>query len=125
MPGSPPTRTIDPGTIPPPRTKSNSLIPVFRRRPCELLTSRSRTVGATLPPSAMDFWPEIRRPEAEVDARVAISSTREFHSPQASQRAAHLGWSAPQLVQRHTVFAVGLTAPLGGARDPRRACRSC
>ena len=31
---------------------------------------------------------------------VAISSTSEFQSPQMSQRPAHFGWSAPQLVQR-------------------------
>src|SRR5512132_1783248 len=101
MPGSPPTSTIDPGTMPPPRTKSNSLIPVLRRRPCELFTSRSRGVGATLPPSDIDFWPATRRPDAVAEDReVAISSTSEFHSLHTSQRPAHFGWSAPQLVQR-------------------------
>ena len=28
MPGSPPSKTTDPGTIPPPRTRSNSLKPL-------------------------------------------------------------------------------------------------
>jgi len=28
IPGSPPSKTIDPGTIPPPRTRSNSLKPL-------------------------------------------------------------------------------------------------
>src|SRR5712671_1149905 len=126
MPGSPPTRTIDPGTIPPPSTKSNSLIPVLRRRPAELLMSRSRGVGATLPPSPMDFWPPARRLDAvAAEVFVAISSTSEFHSPQMSQRPAHLGWSAPQFVQRYTVFAFGLTAGSGGATDSRSGYRSC
>src|SRR5436190_762423 len=31
MPGSPPMRTSDPGTTPPPRTRSNSPIPVVSR----------------------------------------------------------------------------------------------
>src|SRR5204863_9851953 len=111
---------------PPPRTKSNSLIPVFSRRPTELWTSRRRGVGATLPPSAIDCCPRTRRPEADdVAARAAISSTSEFHSPQISHRPAHLGWSAPQLVQRYTVFAFGLTAWRGGATDSRSGCRSC
>src|SRR4051812_10724978 len=105
---------MEPGTIPPPSTKSNSLIPVRRRRPAELCTSRNRGVGATLPPAAIDLWPDARRPDAVVEeARAAISSTREFHSPHTSQRPAHFGWSAPQLVQRYTVFAFGLTSVSG------------
>jgi hypothetical protein len=49
----------------------------------------------------MDCWPRTRRLDAVVaEARVAISSTSEFHSPHASQRPAHFGWSAPQFVQR-------------------------
>src|SRR2546422_2289894 len=32
MPGSPPTNTTDPGTMPPPKTKSNSRRPVCHRR---------------------------------------------------------------------------------------------
>src|SRR5437899_2375756 len=39
MPGSPPTRTTDPGTIPPPRTKSNSARPVCQRATASLFRS--------------------------------------------------------------------------------------
>ena len=48
IPGSPPMRIIDPGTIPPPRTKSNSASPVRQRCASEPETSRRRGVGATL-----------------------------------------------------------------------------
>src|SRR5688500_16336565 len=111
MPGSPPTRIIDPGTIPPPSTKSNSLIPVFSRRPADVRMSRNRGVGTMLPPFAIDLWPCIRRDVADAaDREAAISSTSEFHSPHTSQRPAHWGCSAPQLVQRYTVLALGLTS---------------
>jgi hypothetical protein len=40
----------------------------------------------------MDFWPPARRLDAvAAEVFVAISSTSEFHSPQMSQRPAHLG----------------------------------
>src|SRR5439155_22118236 len=109
MPGSPPMRIIEPGTIPPPRTKSNSSIPVFHRRASLPLTSRSLGVTATLPPSASVRVPPARRLAPLVGAlRAATSSTSEFHAPQTSHRPAHLGCSAPHSVQRYTVLALGL-----------------
>jgi hypothetical protein len=102
IPGSPPMRIIDPGTIPPPRTKSNSSIPVFQRLASDPWTSRSRGVGATLPPSASDRAPAIRRddPPLTVTFGAMISSTSVFHSPHVSQRPCHRGYSAPHSVQR-------------------------
>src|SRR5437667_48257 len=47
MPGSPPIRIIDPGTSPPPRTKSNSGSPVRQRSSGWVATSRRRAGGAT------------------------------------------------------------------------------
>ena len=38
MPGSPPMRTIDPGTMPPPSTRSNSSIPELIRSASEAST---------------------------------------------------------------------------------------
>ena len=104
IPGSPPMSTIEPGTMPPPSTKSNSSIPVFHRSASEPSTVRSFGVSAMVPPSPKEVWPPIRRaapmPFAVVALGVAISSVSVLHSPQASQRPAHFGYSAPQLVQR-------------------------
>ncbi len=100
MPGSPPTSTMLPGTIPPPRTKSNSLIPVVQRRDSEPCTAPTRWVFATDPPSPRLAGPARRRAAPLETGAVIISSTSVFHSPHASQRPAHFGCSAPHSVQR-------------------------
>ena len=104
MPGSPPMSTMEPGTMPPPSTKSNSSIPLRQRRSSEPDTSRSRGVTATVPPSPIATLPPSRRsapaPFAAAALGAAISSTRVFHSPQLSHRPCHLGYSAPQSEQR-------------------------
>ena len=87
--------------MPPPSTKSNSLMPVFHRRDSEPPTSRIRGVSATLPPSANVRAPPARRLAPPVGTALdAISSTSEFHAPHTSQRPAHFGWSAPHSAQR-------------------------
>src|SRR6266550_8578690 len=106
MPGSPPTNTTDPGTMPPPKTKSNSRRPVCHRRtPAPSPRADRRTGG---------------RADGELAGRCARpavrptgSSTSVFHAPHASQRPPHLGWSAPQSVQRNTEPPLG-TGGLGG-----------
>src|SRR6266576_5577289 len=97
MPGSPPTSTTDPGTMPPPNTKSNSLRPVGQRALTPVPTADRRTGGRA---DAADDLPA--RPPARPDA----SSTRVFHVPHASQRPAHFGCSAPHSVQRNTEWAL-------------------
>src|SRR5881296_3170352 len=94
MPGSPPTSTTDPGTIPPPSTKSNSGRPVRQRCNAPPPTSDSRTGG--LSDETVCFLSD--RPTA----RPRGSSTSVFHAPHASQRPPHFGCSAPQSVQRNT-----------------------
>ena len=49
IPGSPPTSTIEPGTMPPPKTKSNSSSPVRQRAESTPLTAPRRCVSTTLP----------------------------------------------------------------------------
>src|SRR2546425_12318622 len=105
IPGSPPTSTTDPGTIPPPNTKSNSGRPVLHRSTLLLSTSESRT-GGTLEGSA---FPRSTFPTF----RPTTSSTSVFHAPHASQRPPHFGCSAPQSVQRNTECALP-TAGLDG-----------
>ena len=89
--------------MPPPTTKSNSSSPVFQRLASEPLTSRSRGVVATLPPSPNVRVPPIRRADPPTDGTTfgaTISSTSVFHSPHVSQRPCHFEYSAPHSVQR-------------------------
>src|SRR5258708_6882628 len=112
MPGSPPSRIMDPGTTPPPRTKSNSARSVVHRAASDPLTERSRGVATTLPPSPSVRAPPARRLDPVAGAvRATVSSTSEFHAPHVSQRPAHLGWSAPHSVHRYPVFPFALIRP--------------
>src|SRR5438132_9773527 len=115
MPGSPPTRTTDPGTMPPPRTKSNSASPV-RQRTTPIPSTADRRMGGWADRLSIrrSAEPPIRRV-----VRPTASSTSVFHSPHASQRPAHFGCSAPHSVQRNTERALA-TAGLG-RRIPRGA----
>src|ERR1700760_158284 len=89
MPGSPPTSVAEPGTRPPPSTRSNSPICDKRR-------------GTSRPPSLFNGTNSIR-----LDLRLtsfsplggpfcAASSTRQFQPPQPSHFPAHLGNDEPQ-----------------------------
>src|SRR5438045_3990325 len=99
IPGSPPTRTTDPGTMPPPRTKSNSARPVFQRSRADGFRSVRRIGG----------WPVETPLTAEPPDRPTASSTSAFHAPQASHLPPHLGWSAPHSVQRNTEWLLDTT----------------
>src|SRR5438105_8631963 len=99
IPGSPPTRTTEPGTIPPPRTKSNSARPVFQRATASLFRSVRRIGGLA-----------VGKPlTAEPLNRPTASSTSAFHAPQASHLPPHFGWSAPHSVQRNTEWFLDTT----------------
>src|SRR5881409_2962154 len=105
MPGSPPTNTTDPGTMPPPRTKSNSRRPVCQRSTPGPAPRADRRTG--LPDGVAPVL------SARPPVRPTASSTRVFHAPHASQRPPHLGCSAPQSVQRNTEPPLA-TGGLGG-----------
>src|SRR5437867_12480925 len=95
MPGSPPTSTTDPGTMPPPKTKSNSRRPVCHRRtPAPSPRADRRTGGRA--------DGELAGRCARPPVRPTGSSASVFHAPHASQRPPHFGCSAPQSVQRNT-----------------------
>src|SRR5258708_4701055 len=107
IPGSPPTSVTEPGTMPPPSTKSNSASPVRQRSAPPALTSARRTGGGPAGRPARER--RCARPGAW---RPSGSSARVFHAPHASQRPAHFGCSAPQSVQRNTEWALA-TSRLG------------
>src|SRR5690348_3628152 len=105
IPGSPPTNTTDPGTIPPPSTKSNSRRPVCQR--CTAVVDKlERRTGRT------SSGPRCH-PRSPAAVRPRTSSTSEFHAPQASQRPPHFGCSAPHSLQRNTELPLA-TGRLGG-----------
>src|SRR5882762_9871630 len=93
IPGSPPTSVTEPGTMPPPKTKSNSSRPVFHRSKLSDGTLDSWTGLGPGDPFRRSIFPTFR----PID-----SSTSVFRAPQASHRPAHFGCSAPQSVHRKT-----------------------
>ncbi len=109
MPGSPPTRIAEAGTMPPPRTRSSSPMP-----------ESARGSGGSSVASAPRA---IRLPRAAPSERPAgpsarpASSTMEFQAPQASQRPAHFEWVAPQALQTNVAFRLAIGAK--GARFAR------
>src|SRR5262249_2403548 len=95
MPGSPPIRTAEPGTSPPPTTRANSAMPVARRAgpagfPLGAASSMIRPLPAFSPLGG---------------ASVAASSTIAFQAPQASQRPDHFGATAPHSWQTYRAAA--------------------
>src|SRR5947207_7312100 len=102
MPGSPPTSTTDPGTMPPPSTKSNSRRPVCHRSTPGPPPRADRRTGGRADASSDRLT---ARPPDRHSVPTA-SSTRVFHAPHASHRPAHFGCSAPQSVQRNTECAL-------------------
>src|SRR5512144_2160524 len=95
MPGSPPTRTAEPGTRPPPSTRSSSVMPVGRRGASRVASDRV-SKEASLPwlrplPPLM----AIRAGEPEG----AASSMIEFHSPQEAHLPDQRAVTAPQAWQ--------------------------
>src|SRR5690349_12421228 len=102
MPGSPPINTIEPGTTPPPSTKSNSSRPVFHRLALEPWISRSRGVAAMLPPAASERVPPNHPtpPPPPPTPPPTPPSTRLLHSPHKPHPPPHPHHSAPHSVQR-------------------------
>ncbi len=96
MPGSPPISTTDPGTRPPPSTRSSSPMPVATRRP---------TCGSISP---MRVGADDAGPITATSAGTATSSTSVFHCPHDEHCPAHFGCDAPQLLQTCSIFALAM-----------------
>ena len=115
MPGSPPSRITEPGTSPPPVTRSSSAIPTAVR-------------GGSWPVAAR-LWKAICRPLGAglraVPAPMpvaACSSTMEFQAPQASHLPCQRLLVAPQFWQTKAFRDLLMRAPRPGGRIPSR-CR--
>lgn len=106
IPGSPPTRTRDPGTRPPPRTRSSSPIPVLTRGS---LASGTSVMGRG---TAEEADPE-RTLLARGDSKT--SSTNVFHSPQDGHFPIHLGELCPQFWQTYWTLALTRLSSLANA----------
>ena len=101
MPGSPPTRTRDPGTIPPPSTRSSSRIPVLHLASSSADTSVSGTTFASLTDSLTERDPAV---VPFVIPLSSFSSTNVFHSPHAGHCPSHFASSCPQFWQKNMLF---------------------
>src|SRR3981081_3699081 len=92
MPGSPPTKSTEPLTKPPPVTRSSSAIPEGRRGASWLLPVKVS--------SANKRPLRLERIETGIDvAPVVSSSTSVFHSPQDSHLPCQRLYAAPQFWQ--------------------------
>src|SRR5262245_53065052 len=100
MPGSPPSSTSEPGTTPPPSTRSNSSMPVDRRTPVAVSTSAYSFAAPVLENCAYRLFPF----GAAATDSVARSSTSEFQAPHSAQRPSHFGDCAPHSWQTNTTF---------------------
>src|ERR671917_380014 len=100
-PGSPPTSTIEPGTIPPPSTRSSSptLVPI--RPPSTAVSTWS---SLNVRPAAPAFFLVARSAKPTTFFSARASSTNVLHSPQSGQRPSHFGAWCPQFEQTYNVF---------------------
>src|SRR6185503_8775791 len=92
MPGSPPTRSTEPRTKPPPVTRSSSAMPEARRGASWLLPERLSSAKVR----------PLRRERTETGIAVApvvSSSASVFHSPQDSHLPCQRLYAAPQFWQ--------------------------
>src|SRR5690606_16218960 len=109
MPGSPPINTKEPSTTPPPRTRSNSAMPVETRCSSRTGTSLSAitapcegpdAAGAGFPPQCpgrlLDPSP---REASAASAGASLNSIRLSQVPQDGQRPAHLEKVSPHSLQ--------------------------
>src|SRR5687768_8545853 len=101
MPGSPPMRMSEPGTMPPPSTKSNSSRSVAQRASDVLVIS----------PSGCDFVGVLPCAEGALFSFLLLvlsSSTSVFHALHAGHCPCQRGLSLPQSVQKKAVLVLAI-----------------
>ena len=105
IPGSPPIRVIEPGTMPPPSTRLSSLSAV-RMRGSSLASTCDRAIGWGLLRSIpVRAWRARRSVlmALGLSGRITISFMV-FHAPHEGHLPTHLGESMPHSEQTYTVF---------------------
>src|SRR5687767_10117030 len=114
MPGSPPTRTADPGTTPPPRMRSNSPMPEGMRGESAWSIASSGSGSAPCARSAVAVSaPAViaaagARDAARGSGVGSLYSCSASHVPQSGHLPIHLGWTEPQELQRKCVFVLAM-----------------
>ena len=104
-PGSPPTRTMEPGTIPPPSTRLSSPTPASILPPP---STTGTSLKASVFPAALAFCLVARSAKPTTFFASRTSSTKVLHSPQSGQRPSHFGAWCPQFEQTYKVFVATL-----------------
>src|ERR1051325_9291129 len=96
IPGSPPNKTMEPGTNPPPSTRFNSRSGIFIR--CSFVSEISLTNCGLAARCVLCEIPDT------FSSLLITSSTYVFHSPHEAHLPTHFGDCAPQFWQKKLVF---------------------
>ena len=115
MPGSPPNSTIEPGTRPPPSTRSTSPIPLTIRSASALDSSEMGEMAPTANAAVVRS-----RARAAATGRLMTVSTSVFHASHDGHCPAQRGVSAPHCWQTCTVRTAGMGEPCCHAAEYRR-----
>src|SRR5687768_10457382 len=109
MPGSPPTSTSDPGTSPPPSTRSNSGISVESRRPGSSGTSASLSVRPGTTAAVLEDLAGPGRCDSEYCSSV-------FHAWHSEQRPTYAAVVQPHSLHRYPRAARAMAGSLHAGR---------
>ena len=123
IPGEPPSSTSEPGTSPPPSTRSSSPMPVDRRRTGAAPTSRSGTAqpGALGRPRQPPARPRRGRPRPRAPRGAGMrSSTSVFQAPHGPGTGRATGPTASRTPSRRETVVRAIRAAYAPAGTPRR-----
>ena len=102
MPGSPPMSISAPSTMPPPNTRSSSLMPVDERTATSSGISRRSMAEAPVPGRCFGAF-------AGAPVTIGADSTIVFHAPHPGQRPTQRDVSYPHAVQANRVFSFAIS----------------
>ena len=103
MPGSPPTSVSEPGTMPPPSTRSSSPTPLSTRGLSSSTISLSSTGSAPLPRACLSFLPATASGSASMGVSVSV-----FHWSQAGHLPSQRVVSYPHSEQTYLVLSFAM-----------------
>lgn len=114
MPGSPPIRTAEPGTSPPPRARSNSASPVDLRTGSSVGRLRGTNSIPRPPLERSCFWE---------NTVAGASSTIVFHSAQSAHCPCHPVETAPHAWHTYRFFAFAMRGAITRTFTERNCLR--